>query len=244
VRDFSQTRVLERLLVYERRIEGSLYRTMGELRKLQGQRKSAGGVPGTGEEEAVRDTHPTDLTLGNLLAGIAALEETPASVTTNGPADPACETNPIGRGSEGSPLRHRDPRDDPEPVTETALTPCTQSLCGEDSRETNPICVGPGEGQSPCSTGVRSDPAPSCLGETRPILDEVSSLKGQVASGTCKTNPIPAGPVAETPHHSTIPSFHDSNVRPQAGGQSCKTNPICGGNNRQGGYRPIFRRRR
>jgi hypothetical protein len=33
VQDFNQERVLDRLLVYERRIEHSLYRTMGELRK-------------------------------------------------------------------------------------------------------------------------------------------------------------------------------------------------------------------
>ncbi len=35
VEDFSNTRVLERLLVYERRIEHSLYRTMLELQRLQ-----------------------------------------------------------------------------------------------------------------------------------------------------------------------------------------------------------------
>ena len=35
VRDFSDARVLDRLLMYERRIESSLYRTMAELQKLQ-----------------------------------------------------------------------------------------------------------------------------------------------------------------------------------------------------------------
>ena len=35
VKDFSDTRVLERLLIYERRIEHSLYRTMLELQRLQ-----------------------------------------------------------------------------------------------------------------------------------------------------------------------------------------------------------------
>ena len=35
VQDFNQERVLDRLLVYERRIEHSLYRTMAELRKLR-----------------------------------------------------------------------------------------------------------------------------------------------------------------------------------------------------------------
>ena len=35
VQDFAQERVLERLLMYERRIEGSLYRTMAQLEKRQ-----------------------------------------------------------------------------------------------------------------------------------------------------------------------------------------------------------------
>jgi len=35
VRDFANSRVLDRLLMYERRIESSLYRTMNELQKLQ-----------------------------------------------------------------------------------------------------------------------------------------------------------------------------------------------------------------
>ncbi len=34
VEDFTRARVLDRLLLYERRIESSLYRTMGELRRL------------------------------------------------------------------------------------------------------------------------------------------------------------------------------------------------------------------
>jgi hypothetical protein len=34
IKDFSNSRVLERLLMYERRIESSLYRTMLELQRL------------------------------------------------------------------------------------------------------------------------------------------------------------------------------------------------------------------
>ncbi len=67
MKDFSQTRILERLLGYERRLEGSLYRTMAELHKVQGQRQGAGGVPMAEDDRrgrrshVVRDTHPTDL---------------------------------------------------------------------------------------------------------------------------------------------------------------------------------------
>jgi len=133
VRDFSQTRVLERLMMYERRIEGSLYRTMAELRKRQGQRQSAGGGPlwdsrprlsmeeddhrgrrsGTPNaihrvwepSHVVRDTHPTDLTLDDVLAATTALEKPPQGVPANAPADPLCETKPIcDTGRIGLPL--------------------------------------------------------------------------------------------------------------------------------------------
>jgi hypothetical protein len=48
VRDFSSARVLDRLLMYERRIESSLYRTMAELRKLKRAEKSEAYDMGTG----------------------------------------------------------------------------------------------------------------------------------------------------------------------------------------------------
>ena len=74
LRDFSNCRVLDHLLMYERRIENSLYRAMAELRKLQLLReidpsmeqptpKRAGGggdepiVPN--EDKAVCGAHPT-----------------------------------------------------------------------------------------------------------------------------------------------------------------------------------------
>ncbi len=112
VKDFSQTRVLERLLVYERRIEGSLYRTMAELRKLQGQRQA--GEEGeevsslkckvSGRQGRASRTPPSDFTLDNLLAAIAALEETPDDVTTNAAVaeGQACETKPISAGANRS----------------------------------------------------------------------------------------------------------------------------------------------
>jgi hypothetical protein len=43
VKDFSNARVLERLLMYERRIEHSLYKTILELQRLHIMRKSAWG---------------------------------------------------------------------------------------------------------------------------------------------------------------------------------------------------------
>jgi hypothetical protein len=46
VEDFGGARVLDRLLMYERRIESSLYRTMAELRKERQARAAAGSGRG------------------------------------------------------------------------------------------------------------------------------------------------------------------------------------------------------
>jgi len=48
VRDFANARVLDRLLMYERRIESSLYRTMAELAKLRRVEKPEAHDAGTG----------------------------------------------------------------------------------------------------------------------------------------------------------------------------------------------------
>ena len=56
VQDFNQERVLDRLLVYERRIEHSLYRTMAELRLLRRLREQEGvsSVPSRTAEAGLR----------------------------------------------------------------------------------------------------------------------------------------------------------------------------------------------
>jgi hypothetical protein len=124
VKDFSETRVLERALVYERRIENSLYRTMAELRQVQERRLGAAEAP-LGDRRARRsreqedrrapfhrapETLPSDFTLDDLLAKIATSEEEPQTRedafgnpdepgggTTNTPVaeGQSCETNPI-----------------------------------------------------------------------------------------------------------------------------------------------------
>ncbi len=65
VEDFTRARVLDRLLLYERRIESSLYRTMGELRRVRAE----------GQARAAAET-PDGVTT-NLLAAVA--EEVPRS---------------------------------------------------------------------------------------------------------------------------------------------------------------------
>ncbi|MBP7050145.1 MAG: hypothetical protein KBE65_03945 [Phycisphaerae bacterium] len=56
VEDFAEARVLDRLLMYERRIESSLYRTMAELRREREVRTTAG----PGEAARLENAPPTD----------------------------------------------------------------------------------------------------------------------------------------------------------------------------------------
>jgi len=74
VRDFANSRVLDRLLMYERRIESSLYRTMAELAKLKRADKSEGYDGGIGRRTR-RD----------------AKDE--ARIAANGGHSPPCETD-------------------------------------------------------------------------------------------------------------------------------------------------------
>jgi hypothetical protein len=205
VKDFSETRVLERLLMYERRIENSLCRMMAELRQVQGQRRAGGAVPATSPRAGVRDTPPADLsraeedrprrpsgtvretlppdfTLDNLLAKIAALEDQPAGAVPNAPADLSCETKPISQ-----------------------LRP--------------PVAAG-GDNLADC--GPRSQPAVTTL-----------RIQDGPAAG-CSLPPAAPGP------RETVVQTNPIGPSP-----ACETKPICGGgSSRQGGYTPIFRRRR
>lgn len=58
VADFAGDRVLERMLAYERRIEGSLYRTMAEFRRLQTERKAKGYTTRPSAAPSLPDDHP------------------------------------------------------------------------------------------------------------------------------------------------------------------------------------------
>ncbi|MCX5643080.1 MAG: hypothetical protein NTZ17_00085 [Phycisphaerae bacterium] len=105
VADFGHAKVLDRLLMYERRIEHSLYRTMGELQKQRLMRELdppaaeptveagsvARSVPIRASKTCVAGFQPaTD-------AAKMAATQAPCRVTTNVAEDEeqACETNPI-----------------------------------------------------------------------------------------------------------------------------------------------------
>jgi hypothetical protein len=112
VADFSHAKVLDRLLMYERRIEHSLYRTMGELqrqrllRELDPPVEAVSAVcrgPATGERLSGKlgaGSHSPE----EVGRGRPTHEEVPYGVTTSAPdaAGQSCETKPIAAGaSEG-----------------------------------------------------------------------------------------------------------------------------------------------
>lgn len=79
VKDFSGDRILERLLSYERRIESSLYRAMGELRQTQQFRLLTQRAMTTARENA---------------EGVGGSGPAPHSAASNAKA-PSCQTKPI-----------------------------------------------------------------------------------------------------------------------------------------------------
>jgi hypothetical protein len=184
VQDFAGARILDRLLMYERRIEGSLYRTMAELEKRQRRRREreAGkeGEEVSGRHAGAWREPPSDFTLDNLLAAIAALEETPDGATTNAPADPSCETNPISEEvssgdtsvkCEVSSLKLESPASSPRSLPTSDFTLQTSDSAVHTSDE-------PPDGATTYGSGAEDL---SC--ETNPISEEVSSFKCQVRIG-------------------------------------------------------------
>jgi len=141
VQDFNELRTFDRLLIHERRIENSLYRTMAELEKRrllrqsapaagtpQGRQASGGdllpgnGSGGTRKEEGEQDqTRETNPIAGGVAVGVAE------------DGGHSCETNPIS----GDGLVHG-----PTAIAKLRLTlpPDTGAQDTGTSCETNPMC--------------------------------------------------------------------------------------------------------
>jgi len=143
IKDFSNSRVLDRLLMYERRIEHSLYKTMAELQRLRLLREVDGpakepvcSVPGWGE----RPRSPEEVGRGR-----PTYEETPHGVTMN---VPAAGVSP--------------------PAAKKRLT---ASLPADQSCKTNPISPDPIEGQVPCGTGLMAIDTDYASEKTKPISE-------------------------------------------------------------------------
>ncbi len=107
VRDFGHARVLDRLGMYERRIEHSLYKTMNELQKLRllgeldpvaDERRPQPSRPAAQERSCETKPITRELTELELLCG--ATPEMLTSATGPTGESRACETKPISRIAE------------------------------------------------------------------------------------------------------------------------------------------------
>jgi hypothetical protein len=232
--DYSAGAVLERLLRYERRIEGSLLRNLSELRRVHDQRRKADGeAAGTlarwREEDdrawKARAFAPWGPGDSPLRADVEAPQQcdAPSCLDTPGAGNAAvgnemCQTNPIGRGvsswkcqvsSEQGAVANPQGLPTSNFTLETAAQP---QLCG-----TNPIGPEQDTNQVLSGTAVMIDSAPEGVRKTNPISGGVSSGKSEVAS-TGSALPI---------SNFTLPT---SDEPPEGGSpsKSCQTNPISG----------------
>ena len=211
-RDYAHERGLERLMMYERWIENSLYRSMKELRQVQRERKGDGG-DGEGASRAA-GPRGASVPARPLVCGDARpTKRTPCGVTTSG-ADSAKQSQ--FAAAEGW---HNRPYETPSKADSTKQSQSgevTSSKCEvsseagsapEDSPscETKPMEAGGAVGSLPVrasrSTGIlpvtlnhgRDDHATETPhGVTTNGVDcakqsqsgEVSSVKGQMSGGT------------------------------------------------------------
>jgi hypothetical protein len=84
VADFAEARVLDRLLMYERRIESSLYRTMAQLRRERQARVAAAEPEEVSRSEGRLPAGQESVTVAPLASfGANGATETPDGVTTN-----------------------------------------------------------------------------------------------------------------------------------------------------------------
>jgi hypothetical protein len=172
VQDFAQERILDRLLVYERRIEHSLYRTMGEFRKQRLLREieppAEGGVTevssGNWEVSSEENAASSPPSLPTPDFTLETSPEPPHGGTTNVPdaQEPSCQTNPISGGVSSL----------------TCEVVGEQSRVAESSCETKPISAGSNVGGTPNGTEGQK---PAC--ETKPI------------SIAAKKDPVPYVPI-------------------------------------------------
>ncbi len=167
VRDFANNRVLDRLLMYERRIENSLYRTMAELKRHRLlQEVESGGIVAlrralASGDDAGRENHGRDVR------------------ATEPPGDGLASASQGGSGGDDAGMENhgRNARA-AEPLHASPFT------LHDPSCKTKPVSPVPDQGQVPCTTALTGDSPRNGPAETKPIPDaeEVSSLKFQVSS--------------------------------------------------------------
>jgi len=158
LKDFSNSRVLDRLLMYERRIEHSLYKTMAELQRLRLLRELDGpaeepacSVPVRASRARVAGFQPAEG------AARMAATQTPDGVTTNAP--------PAGGCPPGVEMPHHSNIPSFQHSSHGSGGPPAK----DESCKTKPISQGANGGQLSDDKGVVENSPESGLGKTKPI---------------------------------------------------------------------------
>jgi len=156
IKDFSNSRVLDRLLMYERRIEHSLYKTMAELQRLRLVRELDG---------------PTEESVGSGSAwGERGFPNAKNRVWGPRPRSP----KEVGRGrpTYEEPTDHSNIPSFQHSIDAPGGEEClTASLRADGSCKTKPICLDADKRQVPDNTEVKEDSPENELCETKPISE-------------------------------------------------------------------------
>jgi len=169
VEDFSNGRVLDRLLVYERRIENSLYRTMRELREQKQMRLAGVPAEAVGALSA-RTSRGTGLPSASLLG-----QALPVGWDHGRDGDPKRDLSRLGTHAHAAHRQDAEATRTPDGVT-TNLSPSQGLLF-----KTKPNSVGAGAGRALGGLGTSDGASRNELCKTKPI-EGVSSLKCEVGS--------------------------------------------------------------
>jgi hypothetical protein len=185
VQDFAEGRALERMLMYERRIEQSLYRTMAELKK---HRILAEIGPGK---------------MWELRRALASGNDTRTDDVVGSRVEAEGGKSGCGASTRAYP-QIREDKITPDGVTaneDRRTTPAAESLhvshftFPDPSCETKPIPPAADDRQVPCENGLASDPPCDKPGETNPMCpeDEGSDAAREPSPFAQQTPPFPPG---------------------------------------------------
>ena len=172
VKDFTEARVLDRLLMYERRLEHSLCRILGELRKERLFKNLEARTMDEGQPQVLlerllgklRDSPSAAL---RVQRGSAAFEETPedsprVEAVEEGVEEVAEEVSSLN--CQVSSQESQSPKPPGLPTSHFKLHTAAQL-----SRQTNPISDGDDAGQVLSEAGVTDDSSPDRPEKTKPI---------------------------------------------------------------------------
>ncbi len=244
VRDCLQAKVLDRLMLHERRIEASLSRTLNDLHKLQRLREQEGGHLPTCEGEPADPTNspcktkPIEAGESACSVPATASPETPCGVTTNGDGDvkqtqsvtaegghsPPCETVKQSH-SEQEVSSGAGPASEDEPSCETKPMEAAGSVCsvpaGASNEAPSARCEAPGGEPAPQTSHLKLDTPPEtpCGVTTNGDGDAKQSQLAATAEshGQRAAHPASAEPTMQVPLQG-----NDSQTRPMEAAASAR----------------------